>query len=118
LKNRKEENLIPIIRRHIKLGTTVYTDSFSVYVNNYQKISKLEKYGFPHYFINHKLEFVSQVAKDIHTNSIESLWNDVKCDLKKSRNTSKYILTVARYYFRKNLNKEDQIRIIMKKSFA
>jgi len=61
LKNRKEENLIPIIRRHIKLGTTIYTDSFSVYVNNYQKISKLEKYGFPHYFINHKLEFVSQV---------------------------------------------------------
>jgi len=118
LKNRKEENLIPIIRKHIKLGTTIYTDSFSVYVNNHQKISKLEKYGFSHYFINHKLEFVSQVAIDIHTNSIESLWNDVKCDLKKSRNTSKYMFTIARYYFRKTLKKEDQIRLLMKKIFA
>lgn len=115
LKNRKEENLIPIIRKHIKLGSTIFSDSFAVYVNNNQKISKLEKYGFVHFFINHKLEFVSQVAQDIHTNSIESLWKDVKVDLKKSKNTSKYMLTVARFYFRKNLNKEAQIRVLAKK---
>jgi len=46
LKNRKEETLIPLIRKHIKIGATIYSDSFSVYVNNKTKQSKLQKYSF------------------------------------------------------------------------
>ena len=44
LKNRTEATLIPIIRKHIKIGSTIYSDSFSVYVNNNRKESKLQKY--------------------------------------------------------------------------
>ena len=44
LKNRKEETLIPLIRKHIKIGATIYSDSFSVYVNNKTKQSKLQRY--------------------------------------------------------------------------
>ena len=44
LKNRKEETLIPLIRKHIKIGSTIYSDSFSVYVNNKTKQSKLQRY--------------------------------------------------------------------------
>jgi len=80
VEDRKEETLIPIIRRHVKARSTIYSDSFAVYVNNYQKESKLSKYEFIHYFINHKLEFVSSISHEIHTNSIESLWSLIKKD--------------------------------------
>ena len=42
-----------------------------------------------HYFINHKLEFVSQMTKEIHTNTIENLWKLVKKDLRRTNTTSK-----------------------------
>ena len=67
-----------------------------------------------HYFINHKLEFVSQISSDIHTNTIENLWNYVKRDLKRTRITSKYALAVARFFFHKTLSKENQRRILIK----
>lgn len=43
LKDRREETLISIIRKHVKIGSTIYSDSFSVYVNNKQKESKLQR---------------------------------------------------------------------------
>jgi len=45
LKNRKEEALIPLLRKHIKIGSSIYSDSFSVYVNNKRKESKLQRYS-------------------------------------------------------------------------
>ena len=44
LKDRKEDTLIPIIKRHVKVGSNIYSDSFSVYVNNKTKESKLQRY--------------------------------------------------------------------------
>ena len=44
LKNRKEDVLIPIIRKHIKIGSNIYSDSFAVYVNNKTKESKLQRF--------------------------------------------------------------------------
>lgn len=114
LKNRKEETLIPIIKRHVKRGSTLYSDSFSVYVNNRQKVSKLMPHSFVHYFINHSIEFVSQVSNEIHTNSIESLWSQVKKELKRNKVTSKYMLTVGRYYFYKILDASQQISLLCK----
>ena len=112
LKNREESTLIPYIRKHVKMGSTVYSDSFSVYVNNHRKTSKLAQYKYVHYFINHKLEFLSQVSEEIHTNSIEGIWHEVKQDLKKRRTTSKYMFAIARFYFHKTLSKEQQIRLL------
>jgi len=43
LKDRKEDRLISIIRKHVKLGSNIYSDSFSVYVNNHRKESKLQR---------------------------------------------------------------------------
>jgi len=116
LKERTESVLIPLMRKHIKIYSTIYSDSFAVYVNNKRKESKLAKYGFIHKFINHKIEFVSQISQEIHTNSIESLWNQIKKDLKKTRTTaSKYKLTIARFYFRKMLSYEQQLKLITSK---
>jgi len=43
LKKREETILVPLIKKHIKQGSTIYTDSFAVYVNNYTKESKLQR---------------------------------------------------------------------------
>ena len=116
LKRRTEENLMPIIRKHVKYKSTIYSDSFAVYVNNHKKESKLAQYGFVHYFVNHKLEFVSQVSKEIHT--IERLWSQIKKDLKKSHTTcSKYQLAISRFYFRKTLTFKQQLRLLAKGLF-
>jgi len=82
-------------------------------VNNHKKESKLASYGFVHYFVNHKLEFVSEVSKLIHTNGIESLWSQLKKELKKTRTTwSRYHLIIAKFYFQKTLSYDQQLRVL------
>jgi len=46
MKTRKEEDIVPLLRKHIKIGSKIYSDSFSVYVNNKRKESKLQRYLF------------------------------------------------------------------------
>lgn len=108
--------LLPYILKHIKLGTTIYTDSYTVYVNNnkFPRESKLDPYGYPHLFVNHRIQFVSPICKKIHTNGIESLWSDVKKDLRKMNLIKVYSLGIARYFFHKTLKEEEQIQILLK----
>lgn len=49
---RNEENLLKYIKKHIKPGTTIYSDCWSAYVN-------LEQHGYKHYTVNHSVESVS-----------------------------------------------------------
>ena len=83
-------------------------------IHHYKFSFKIDRYGFVHFFINHKLEFVSQVSKEIHTNTIENLWSHVKRDLKRTRITSKYMLAIARFYFHRTLSKEEQMSLLIK----
>ena len=39
LKKGTEDALIPLIKKHVKIKSTIYSDSFSVYANNYKKES-------------------------------------------------------------------------------
>lgn len=91
--SRDEKTLLPIILKHIKLGSTIYSDCFSTYLNNrvFPKESKLEKYGFHHQWINHQVEFVSSLFSHIHTNTIERLWLSIKTDFRK-KNIKKSIV--------------------------
>jgi len=43
LKNCKEEILIPPLRKHIKVDSNIYSDQFTVFVNNRSKESKLQR---------------------------------------------------------------------------
>ena len=58
--SRREEIFIPLLQKHVKLYSTIYTDCFSVYVNNSRFLpeSKLKNYGYMHKFVNHKIMFV------------------------------------------------------------
>jgi len=58
---------------------------------------------------------VSQVSKDIHTNTIENLWSHVKRDVKRTRVTSKYHFAIARFYFHRTMTKKDQMTLLIQK---
>ena len=54
---RKKWRILSIIFKHVKIGSTIYTDSFSTYINNqsFPKISYLESLGYRHFAIDHSL---------------------------------------------------------------
>ena len=106
-----------LILKHIETNSTIYTDCFSVYVNNrvIPKTSHLERYGYTHLYVNHKIEFVSSIFNDVHTNSIESLWKELRTYLTKMYSTDEFMFTITRYFFTKNFPKDKQFQILMKK---
>lgn len=59
----------PLMRKHVKLGSEVMTDTYPSYYN-------AKKWGYNHKKINHKKE--QYVKGDIHTNTIEGFWSQVK----------------------------------------
>lgn len=63
--NTTKETLIGHITENVELGTTVFTDEFRGY-------KSVEKLGYDHWVIKHKIEYVNGF---IHTNSIEGFWS-------------------------------------------
>ena len=66
---RDEQTLLPIIKKWIKLGTTIISDCWKAYTN-------LEKYGYTHKTLNHSEEFVNKDGDS--TNKIEGHWRHPK----------------------------------------
>lgn len=110
--SREEINMHLAIVKHVKKYSTLYTDSYAAYVNNHTKKSKLEDFGFCHEFVNHRIQFVSSLFPEVHTNTVERLWRIVKNDLKRTKVTTKYVLGIARFTFLKNLTQAEQIKIL------
>ena len=112
--SRNESNLIVSLLKYVDCESTIYTDCYSVYVNNrrFPKVSRLIDYGFNHQFIDHSVEFVSEQFTHIHTNTIERLWKSIKTDLRNKKITRGYLKAIGRYFFHKCLTKEQQITFI------
>ena len=70
--DRKAETLLPIIKRWIQPGTTIYSDCWKAY-------DCLVSEGYVHGTVNHSITFVSEYG--VHTNNIESRWCAVKRSL-------------------------------------
>jgi transposase-like protein len=69
--NVKAKTLMPVIKANVmKDDTTVYTDD----LNSYKRLDRL---GFDHKVIEHTRK-VYVMAGDIHTNSIEGFWSQLK----------------------------------------
>ena len=114
VKTRDREALIPILFKYVSCKATIFTDCYSVYVNNRKtlKESMLIDYGYNHQFVDHSVEFVSNYFDHIHTNTIERLWRTIKTDIKNKRITVGFLRAIARFYFHKTLSKEKQVKII------
>jgi len=92
---------IPLLIVHVKLKSTIYTDGFSVYVNTrkFPHESKLQEFGFVHHFNEHKISFVNELFKEIHTNTIERLWRTLKTHIRKHQTRKLYLLCIGRFFF-------------------
>ena len=72
--NRSEAVLLEVIRRKIRKGTTIMSDSHRSYTN-------LEQHGYVHFKVNHSLNFVDPNTQ-AHTQTIEATWGALKMFLR------------------------------------
>jgi len=75
VKNRSVNTLLPIIKKHVKEGSVVYTDCWAAYDN-------INSIGLHHETVNHSLHFVNPKT-GLHTQFIESYWAKQKYRQKK-----------------------------------
>ena len=68
---KNKEFLIPLIRKHVRPGTTIYTDMW----RKYQKLERdLTDINIVHRSVNHSAEFLNQEDPQVHTQTVERLW--------------------------------------------
>ena len=69
--SRSAEVLNDVIRRYVRLGTTIMTDGWGGYLH-------LDDIGYTHKVVNHSENFVDPDDPNIHTQRIESRWSAFK----------------------------------------
>ena len=67
VKKRDRETLTEIIKRRIKIKSTIISDGWGAYQH-------LAKEGFKHKAVNHSVEFVSALDPTVHTQNVENVW--------------------------------------------
>lgn len=65
----KRKTVAPILRENVAIGSTVYTDEYSVY-------NKIGEDGYDHGRVNHSAK--QWVNGQAHTNTIEGFWSQLK----------------------------------------
>lgn len=73
---RDRDTLLPIIKRYVAPGSTIYSDKWAAY-------DTLSDEGYAHLSVNHSVEFKSDDG--CCTNAIEGLWGLAKLRLKKMK---------------------------------
>ena len=74
------ETLMPIIKKIVKRGSTVYSDGWRAF-------SKLKDKGYNHVVINHSISYSD--GKGGHTNNVEGFWSFAKHRLRKFNGISR-----------------------------
>ena len=99
--NVKQDTLKPLTERHIKKGSTVYTDEYSVY-------DFLESSGYSHESVNHS---IGEYARgDVHINTQEGTWSLFRPSIEAGRGISKERLPLyaASFEFFRNLKSKGE----------
>ena len=85
--DRTKDTLIPLIKRHVAPGSTIYSDGWSAYCDlnsiGYQHFTVLHKYSFKKVYINQATD--ERVV--CHTNEIEGAWKHAKEHFKRMSGT-------------------------------
>lgn len=86
VKDRSRTTLMPIIKRHIRRGSAVYSDNWRAYLN------ALQPQGYKHLTVNHSKNFVDPQT-GCHTQHIERAWLAIKAQVSRFRgNKTKKLL--------------------------
>ena len=79
--NRDAATLIPIIQKHVRPGTIIYSDNWVAYFN-------LNNLGYEHFTVTHKTTF-KQIYKNVDTGEI------VHCNTNRIEGHGKYLRTIS-----------------------
>ena len=82
---RDAATLLPIIRRHVRPGTIVWSDEWAAYRRIQQQTPATQ-----HQRVNHSLHFVPTMG--VHTQNVESYWNRVKTKFKRMKGVQETML--------------------------
>ena len=105
---RNRETLMKIILKHVVLGSTIYSDCWSVYYKNRTKESHLVELGYIHHVVNHSFQFVSNISNSIHTNTIERLWGTTKSYIRMLRSRAYIDGYIAKFYLNQVYSREER----------
>ena len=72
--DRTKETLLPMIRKYIKPGTTIYSDCWAAY-SGIRDLNVQPPYE--HFTVNHRHNFVDPITQ-VHTNTVECYWKNAK----------------------------------------
>jgi transposase-like protein len=84
VEDRCNQTLKNIIKKHVRIGSTIYTDSWRGYQG-------LEELGYRHVRVNHSKENLRQKIRKIHTLTIEGTWRGIKMNLNE-RNRNRNVI--------------------------
>ena len=84
MKKRDRYTLEPLIKKHIKIGTHIISDTYRAY----NKIKDIP--GYTHSTVNHRKNFVDEEDPNVHIQNMEATWrvakhhNKVRCGTHRS----------------------------------
>ena len=78
VRDRTADTLLEVIRRRIRPGTWIMSDEWKSY-------RWLDQNGYLHDTVNHSENFINPENPEVHTQTIESIWNSLKSKIKKKR---------------------------------
>lgn len=84
---RDAATLLPIIQRHVRPGTIIWSDQWAAY-NRVQHLASVAQ----HETVNHSIEFVNPTT-GVHTQNVESYWNRAKMKIKRMKGVHDQMLT-------------------------
>ena len=78
IKDKSIQAMIPVLKKHIMQGGTIFSDSHMSYCSLSTGTSKLAAYGFYHMWTNHSFRMVHEKFPFNTTLNVERGWSDVK----------------------------------------
>jgi transposase len=101
VRGRRQPDLLPHIKKFVKPGSKIYTDDWTGYK------ALTERFGYEHEAVNHSAK--EYVRGDVHTNTIEAFWANVKRGIKGTYVwvSEKHLQTYLREFeYRHNLRRD------------
>ena len=83
---RDAATLLPIIERHVRPGSVVWSDEWAAY----RRVQQLQSVA-QHSTVNHSIEFINPTT-GVHTQHVESYWNRVKTKFKRMKGVQSTML--------------------------
>jgi hypothetical protein len=76
--DRRHQTLTKVLRKHVKIGSAVITDGMTSYVRPKSDSSRLDQYGFNHFYFDLNQVSIHEKFSFVFINTIRANFNQVK----------------------------------------